>query len=100
MPMARRRGLQSWVSLTLHDSEVHVVRYVVSKLKVLQECKSVMLSNVFVKNNNCLTLTTKSRISKVRDVKVSSERQKAARGIALPPMPSVVPLKDIEKSSI
>lgn len=74
--------------------------YDTSKFKVLQEGKSVMLPNVIVEENNCLTLTTKSRISKVWDVKCTSERQKAAREIALPPMPSVVPLKDIEKSSI
>lgn len=59
-----------------------------------------MLLNVIVKDNNSLTLTTKSRISKVGDVKVSSERQKAAREIAFPLMSSEVPLKDIEKSPI
>lgn len=74
--------------------------YDTSKLKVLQEGNSVMLLNVIVKDNNSLTLTTKSRISKVGDVKVSSERQKAAREIAFPPMSSEVPLKDIEKSPI
>lgn len=72
--------------------------YDTSKLKVLQEGNSVMLLNVIVKDNNSLTLTTKSRISKV--VKVSSERQKAAKEIAFPPMSSEVPLKDIEKSPI
>lgn len=74
--------------------------YDTSKLKVLQDGNSVMLLNVIVKDNNSLTLTTKSRISKVGDVKVSSERQKAARETAFPPMSSEVPLKDIEKSPI
>lgn len=74
--------------------------YDTSKLKVLQKGNSVMLLNVIVKDNNSLTSTTKSRISKVGDV--SSERQKTAREIAFPPMSLEVRLiiKDIEKYPI
>jgi hypothetical protein len=74
--------------------------YVMSKLKDLQVGNSIMLLNIIVKENNSLTLTVKSRISKIGEVKVSEERFQAAKEIAHPPISPEMPLKDIEKSPV
>ncbi|XP_062583620.1 uncharacterized protein LOC134245338 [Saccostrea cucullata] len=74
------------------------ILYDMSKLKDPIEGNSVMLLNVIVKDGNSLTLTSKSRVSKIGDVEVSAQKETAAREIAFPPKAAEVPLRNVEKS--
>ena len=74
--------------------------YDMTKLKDLEEGKSAMLFNTIIKDDNAITLTSKSRVSRIGPVTVSTDIERVAKEIVNPPASAEVTLKEVERSPV
>ena len=59
-----------------------------------------MLFKSIIKADNAITLTTKSRVSRIGPVTVSTDIERMAKEIVNPPASAEVTLKEVERSPV
>lgn len=74
--------------------------YDLTKVKDIEQGKSAMLFNKIIKADNSITITSKSRVSRIGPITVPSEIESAAQVMANPPASAEVTLKEIDKSPV
>lgn len=79
------------IKCTVYDQE---------KLRNMEVGSTVMLMNIVVKQDNSITITSKSRVCKTGPVSVSAEHDRTALELAVPPTSPESPLIDVGKSPV